>query len=280
MYEAHARLALQAADHGEFGQCQSQLVPLHARGLSRHRDEFVAYRVLHCLATQSAALSQAARPPPRARSHSLSLLLSLCVLSLSAHARARTHTHANTHTHHTPIHVCISQDLHVMLGGMSLVTSGAAVGGGSVGNANGSAGGAAGGAGGGADGGAVAQAVRVGVALQTGDFRTFFRELARMHNLGREILKPLLPAQRAAALAVICRAYHPSLPVARVASLLSFPGGAAEAGPWLRGLGGVIVRGGETGSEPQLECRATAQALRDLRSGVEAGPPLPPSTAR
>ena len=149
------------------------------------------------------------------------------------------------------------------------------------GGGGGSGGGGGGGGGvGGADGGAVAQAVRVGVALQTGDFRTFFRELSQMHNLGAEILKPLLPAQRTAALEKICRAYQPSLPVARVATLLGFPGGAAEAGPWLRGLGGVIVRGGETGNEPQLECRATAQALRDLRSGVEAGPPLPPSAAR
>ena len=44
--------------------------------------------------------------------------------------------------------------------------------------------------------------------------------------------------------------YQPSLPVARVATLLGFPGGAKEAGPWLRGLGGIIVRGGETGNEP------------------------------
>ena len=100
MYEAHARLALQAADHGEFGQCQSQLVPLHARGLSRHRDEFVAYRVLHCLATQSAALSQAARPPPRALALSLSLLLSLCS-SLSPHTHVHARTHMQTHTRTT-----------------------------------------------------------------------------------------------------------------------------------------------------------------------------------
>ena len=64
--------------------------------------------------------------------------------------------------------------------------------------------------------------------------------------------------------------------MARVATLLSFPVGAGEAGPWLRGLGGVVVRGGETGNEPQFECRDTAQALRYLRSTcVEAGPPLP-----
>ena len=157
-----------------------------------------------------------------------------------------------------------------MLAGMSLAAPGAA----------GSDGGGGAGGTGGADGGAVAQAVRVGVALQTGDFRSFFRELRQMHNLGAEILKPLIPAQRRTALEKICRAYQPSLPVARVATLLGFAGGAAEAGPWLRGLGAVIVRGGETGNEPQLECRATAQALRDLRSGVEAGPPLPPSAAR
>ena len=160
-----------------------------------------------------------------------------------------------------------------MLAGMSLAAPGAAGsdGGGGVGGAGGA---------GGADGGAVAQAVRVGVALQTGDFRSFFRELRQMHNLGAEILKPLIPAQHRTALEKICRAYQPSLPVARVATLLGFAGGAAEAVPWLRGLGAVIVRGGETGSEPQLECRATAHALRDLRSGVEAGPPLPPSAAR
>ena len=49
------------------------------------------------------------------------------------------------------------------------------------------------------------------MALQTGDFRTFFRELTQMHNLGAEILKPLLPAQRTAALEKICRAYQVTL---------------------------------------------------------------------
>ena len=117
----------------------------------------------------------------------------------------------------------LSQDLHTMLAGMSLAAPGAAGsdGGGGVG---------------GADGSAVAQAVRVGVALQTGDFRSFFRELRQMHNLGAEIIKPLIPAQRRTALEKICRAYQPSLPVARIATLLGFAGGAAEAGPWLRGL--------------------------------------------
>ena len=111
-----------------------------------------------------------------------------------------------------------------MLAGMSLAAPGAAGsdGGGGVGGAGGA---------GGADGGAVAQAVSVGVALQTGDFRSFFRELRQMHNLGAEILKPLIPAQRRTALEKICRAYQPSLPVARVATLLGFAGGAAEAGP-------------------------------------------------
>ena len=68
--------------------------------------------------------------------------------------------------------------------------------------------------------------------------------------------------------------------MARVATLLSFPVGAGEAGPWLRGLGGVVVRGGETGNEPQFECRDTAQALRNLaslhlRRGRAAPPPVP-----
>eukprot|EP00908_Phaeocystis_cordata_P011752 Transcript_22704.p1 GENE.Transcript_22704~~Transcript_22704.p1 ORF type:complete len:301 (+),score=124.99 Transcript_22704:888-1790(+) len=235
VYEAHARLALRAADFGEFSQCQAQLVPLHARGLSRHRDEFVAYRVLHCLATRGAALSE---------------------------------------------------ELHGMLGGLSLGPGGApgarSGGGGAAAApaaaaANGDAGAHGGGGEAGGGGGAVAQAVRVGVALQTGDFRAFFREHGQMHNLGAELLKPLLDEQRRRGLAVLCRAYQPSLPVRRVAGLLGFAGGAAEAEPWLRSVGGVVVRSGG-GDEPLLECRATAQALRDLRTGTEAGPPMPPGT--
>ena len=84
---AASRSLLQAGDLDEFAQCQAQLIPLihtciyiytpeyillfillyisqaqliplHARGLSAHRAEFVAYRLLHALALRAATLAQ------------------------------------------------------------------------------------------------------------------------------------------------------------------------------------------------------------------------------
>ena len=66
----HARLALRAGDEGEFAQCQAQLVPLHAAGLSEHAAEFAAYRILHCAASRAASL-------PRTSSAATSHLLPL-----------------------------------------------------------------------------------------------------------------------------------------------------------------------------------------------------------
>eukprot|EP00308_Calcidiscus_leptoporus_P012319 CAMPEP_0119365068 /NCGR_PEP_ID=MMETSP1334-20130426/11999_1 /TAXON_ID=127549 /ORGANISM="Calcidiscus leptoporus, Strain RCC1130" /LENGTH=411 /DNA_ID=CAMNT_0007380939 /DNA_START=100 /DNA_END=1335 /DNA_ORIENTATION=- len=58
VYEAHARIALEAADFDEFAQCQSQLRPLHRFGLSSCHAEFVAYRLLHCIALRGEALAE------------------------------------------------------------------------------------------------------------------------------------------------------------------------------------------------------------------------------
>ena len=126
----------------------------------------------------------------------------------------------------------------------------------------------------------MAQAVRVGVALQLGDSRAFFREYGEMHHLGAELLRPLVEAQRQRALAVLVRAYQPSLPCARAAALLGFAD-AREAAPWLRSMGAVLVRGGGSAADggaadTLIDCKATAQALRSLRSSeTEAGPPVP-----
>jgi hypothetical protein len=61
VYEYHARLALMASDGGEFGQCQAQLVPLHAAGLSTHAAEFGAYRLLHCMAVRGSSVAEELR---------------------------------------------------------------------------------------------------------------------------------------------------------------------------------------------------------------------------
>lgn len=56
VYEAHATIALQSDDLGEFGACQAALVPLHAARPSSRAAEFGAYRLLHAAALRGASL--------------------------------------------------------------------------------------------------------------------------------------------------------------------------------------------------------------------------------
>lgn len=53
VYEAHARIAVQNADFGEYNQCQTQLKVLYENGFVGNESEFTAYRLLYLLITQN-----------------------------------------------------------------------------------------------------------------------------------------------------------------------------------------------------------------------------------
>ncbi|GAB7339935.1 hypothetical protein MBLNU457_6455t1 [Dothideomycetes sp. NU457] len=53
VYEAHARIALEQTDMGEYNQCQTQLRALYKQNLGGHPGEFLAYRIFYFIYTRN-----------------------------------------------------------------------------------------------------------------------------------------------------------------------------------------------------------------------------------
>jgi len=53
VYEAHARIALEQSDLGEYNQCQTQLRALYKQMLGGHPGEFLAYRIFYFIYTRN-----------------------------------------------------------------------------------------------------------------------------------------------------------------------------------------------------------------------------------
>ena len=140
-----------------------------------------------------------------------------------------------------------------------------------------------------ADGG-VLRCLRAAAAVDTHDALRACAAVFSLPHHAAALLRPRLPALRARGLRALCRAFAPSLPLAVVAVRLGFADGApnADAGgwtagtieceKWLRQQGAVILR--TAGRNPDVDTKATAEALRNLaaasqESAPAVGPPMP-----
>ena len=136
-----------------------------------------------------------------------------------------------------------------------------------------------------ADGG-VRRCLRAAAAVDAHDALRACAAVFSLPHHAAALLRPRLPALRARGLRALCRAFAPSLPLAVVAVRLGFAddasdgggAGAAECEKWLRQQGAVILR--TAGSDPALDTKATAEALRNLaaasqESAPAVGPPMP-----
>lgn len=108
----------------------------------------------------------------------------------------------------------------------------------------------------------VQTALQVATALHLEDFSFVLGALPSLHDLGACLLRGRLPRLRERALTVLCKAYTPALPLARVAAYLGFGEQVQACESWLRSIGTVPYATSAGGMELDTKAGLRTLAIR------------------